>query len=113
MELFFKWVAFALFFLLISKIFPGIHVENIFTAFVLAFFWGAMSITLKPIISVLTLPLTLLTFGLFSLVLNGLLFWLLSIFVSGFFVSGFSVAFLGALTLSAFSWFLHVVTRGK
>lgn len=113
MMLLFKWIAFALFFIALSKMFPGIYVESIYTAFVLAFCWGAVNVTIKPLISILTLPITVLTLGLFSLIVNGFLFWFLSTFVKGFFVSGFASAFFGALLLSLFGWFLNAVMKDR
>ena len=71
--------------------------------------WSVITIVIRPILSLLTLPITLITFGLFSFVLNALLFWGVTLIVPGFFVAGFMSALLGALALSILSWFIHKV----
>jgi len=64
---------------------------------------------IKPIISILTLPLNIVTLGLFSLVINGVLFWFLGTVIKGFSVSTFSAAFVGALLVSIINWILKKV----
>ncbi|HYF12891.1 MAG TPA: phage holin family protein [Candidatus Paceibacterota bacterium] len=93
--------------LLMTSFVPGIAVENFYTALVVAIFWGLMGLTIRPILTILTLPITIITFGLFSFVLNAFLFWLLSTFIEGFSVAGFIPALLGSAILSAVSWILH------
>lgn len=109
MNIFLRWVLVALAFYLISKFVPGIHVASGTTALVLAFFWGVVNVFLKPILILLTLPVTLLTLGLFTIVINGFLFWLLSTFVKGFTVETFGAALIGAIILSLVSWFIDWV----
>jgi putative membrane protein len=104
-----KWVLSALMFLLVANIVPGIHVRSFWIALVLALLWGLIGITLKPILIVLTLPINIVTLGIFTFFINAFLFWLLSNIVKGFEVSGFAAAFLGALTLSVLNWLLHWV----
>ena len=98
-----KWLVSALAFLALPHIVPGISVQGFGTALVLALLWGLVSITIKPILLILTLPFNLLTFGIFTFILNGFLLWLLGGIVQGFMVSGFWVAVLGALVLSFIS----------
>ncbi|MBI2109493.1 MAG: phage holin family protein [Parcubacteria group bacterium] len=100
-----KWLIVALSFLLAAYYVPGISVETFYTALILAFVWGVISLLFRPILIFLTLPITLITFGLFTLVINALLFMFLSTFVKGFEVEGFVSAFLGALIVSLASWF--------
>jgi len=95
-----RFLIIALSFLLAAYIIPGIEVESFYIALILAFFWGVINLTLKPILLILTLPINLLTFGLFTVVLNALLLWFLSTFIDGFLVVGFGSAILGALILS-------------
>ena len=106
-----KWLVSALAFLALPYIKAGISVQGFGTALVLALMWGLVNITIKPILMVLALPFNLLTFGIFTFVINGFLLWLLGGFVKGFEVHGFWVAVLGALILSAVSslthWVLH------
>lgn len=98
--LIFRWFSLALLFFIISQYVPGIDVESFYVALVLAIFWGIINVTLKPILIFLTLPITILTLGLFTFVINGFLFWFLSTFIKGFYVEGFFSAFLGAILLS-------------
>jgi len=95
----------ALAFLLAAYLVPGIEVAGFYTALLLAFFWGLMNLTVKPILFVLTLPITFLTLGLFSFVLNGFFLWFLGTFVDGFFVAGFGSAILGAFIIGCVTWF--------
>ncbi len=96
----FRWFSLAFLFFIISQYVPGIDVASFYVALVLAFFWGIINVTLKPILIFLTLPITILTLGLFTFVINGFLFWFLSTFIKGFYVESFFSAFLGALLLS-------------
>lgn len=111
MNLLIRWFLSALAFLAISKILPGVHVDSIYTALILAFFWGIASVVIRPVLILLTLPITILTLGLFTLVINGFLFWLLSTFVKGFVVSGFGTAILGAMILSVIMWLVNMATE--
>ena len=74
---------------------------------------GVVNATIKPIVQLLSLPLTILTLGLFALVVNGLLFWLVSAISSGlgapFHVDGFWAGFWGAIVVSIVSWLLSVL----
>ena len=65
---------------------------------------GLVNAVVRPVLIILTLPITLVTLGLFLLVLNGLCFWLVASIVKGFYVAGFWSAFLGALIVSIVSW---------
>ena len=105
MKLIAKWLIVALTFLLAAYFVPGISVESFYTALILAFVWGIVGLLFRPVLILLTLPINLLTFGLFTLVINALLFMFLGTFVKGFAVDGFISAFLGALVVSLASWF--------
>lgn len=96
--------------LLSAHLIPGIEVAGLYTALIVAVLLGVINITIKPLLLVLTLPITLITLGLFALVLNALLFWFIASFVEGFSVSGFLPAFAGALLVSIFSWIGHKLT---
>lgn len=93
--------------LLIARLLPGVSIAGLYPALVIAVLWGLLSVTVRPILSILTLPINLLTFGLFSFVLNALLFWLLSTFVAGFYVAGFLPALEGSFLLAVVSWALR------
>jgi putative membrane protein len=85
--------------LLIATVIPGIHVGNWGVALVAALVFGLVNLLLKPILSILTLPVTFLSFGLFSFVLNAILFGLTAWLVPGFEVHGFFAALFGSLAL--------------
>jgi putative membrane protein len=96
--------------LIISHLFPGlISVEGFLSALVAAFLLGIVNVILRPILIFFTLPLTVLTLGLFLLVINGLMLWLVSELVRGFHVNGFWGAVLGSLLISVVSWILSRV----
>jgi len=105
MKLLFKWLIAAGAILLAAYLVPGITVSNFSIALFAAFFLGILSVTIKPIVKLLTLPLTLLTLGVFSLVINALFFWLTAYFVRGFDIAGFVPAFLGAIIVSIVNFF--------
>ncbi len=93
--------------LLVTYIVPGIHVEGFFTALAAAFVLGILNALVRPILVVLTLPITILTLGIFIFVINAALFLLASSFVPGFEVTGFFPALLGSILVSIISSFLH------
>lgn len=93
--------------LLIAKFVPGIEVSSFYIALLAALCWGLMSVTVRPVLGLLTLPINMLTLGLFSFVLNALLFWLLATVVPGFGVAGFIPALEGSVILLIVSWGLH------
>lgn len=87
---------------------PGISYSGGWqTILLVALVWSVIVVVIKPILSILTLPFTIVTFGLFSLVVNALLFSAVTVFVPGFSVSGFWAAFFGAIVLSILSWLIH------
>lgn len=91
---------------------PGIQVADLMTAIVVAFILGLLNLTVKPILFVLTLPLTIITFGLFAFILNALLLWFVGTIIDGFTVQGFVPAFLGSLLISIISWIAVRLTKG-
>jgi len=70
------------------------------TIFIIAIVWALISLVIRPVLSILTLPINILTIGLFSLVLNGVLFWCMTFFIPEFHIMGLFPAILGALVLS-------------
>ncbi|MDO8481798.1 MAG: phage holin family protein [bacterium] len=79
------------------------------TILLVALAWSVIAIVIKPVLGILTLPITIVTFGLFSLVLNAFLFYAMSWIVPGFIVAGFWSALLGALALSILTWLIHKI----
>src|SRR4030043_952716 len=93
--------------LIISYLFPKmVGVDSFLSALVAAFLLGIVNTILRPILVLLTLPLTIVTLGLFLLVINGLMLWLVSALVRGFHVGGFWGAVLGSILISIVSWIL-------
>ena len=92
--------------LITAYLLPGVHVSGIFSAFVLAIVLGAINAILRPILILLTLPLTIVTLGLFVLVINAMLVILASYIVPGFAVAGFWSAFLFGIVLAIVNWVL-------
>jgi putative membrane protein len=95
--------------LLMGHIVQGITITNLYTALIVAVLWALVNVTLRPILLILTLPINLLTLGLFTFVVSALLFWFLSTFVAGFSVAGFIPALEGSVLLTLVSWVLHAV----
>ena len=98
-----KWLISALAIFFVGNFLPGIHVPDYMTALWVALALGLVNITLRPILLLVTLPINILTLGIFTFAVNGLMFWLTSVFVKAFHVDGFWWAVLGALIVSAIS----------
>jgi putative membrane protein len=94
----------ALAIMLAASIVPGISVDGVVPALVGGLLLGLVNAVVRPVLIILTLPITLITLGLFLLVLNGFCFWLVASIVKGFYVAGFWSAFLGALIVGIVSW---------
>ena len=93
--------------LIIAYLLPKvIRVDSWMAALVAAFLLGVVNTFIRPLLVLLTLPLAVVTFGLFLLVINGLLLWLVSAIVPGFHVNGFWGALVGAILISIVSWIL-------
>lgn len=104
MRLLARWLINALALLVVANVVPGVQVQGFYAALVAALAIGILNALVRPILVVLTLPINILTLGLFTFVLNALLFWFASTFVKGFTVHGFAAAFWGALVLWLVSW---------
>lgn len=87
---------------------PGISVgEGWITIGVVALVWSVITLVIRPLLRIITFPITIVTFGLFSFVLNALLFWAMTLVVPSFYVAGFIPALVGAFILSLCTWFLE------
>jgi putative membrane protein len=104
-----KWLISTLAVIITAYLLPGVHVRNFFAALVAALVLGIINAIIRPIFVVLTLPLTVVTLGLFLFVINALLILLTSAVVPGFEVRGFWWALLFSLVLSVISWALHKI----
>ena len=113
MRLLLTWLINALALLALPYLFTSIHVEGFGTALVAALVLGLINTLIRPVLVLLTLPVTLLTLGLFIFVINGLLFWFVGSFVKGFTVEGFWTAVFGAIVYSIISWLLSALLLSK
>lgn len=101
--------AFAL--ILMTRLVPGLYLANLSTAIWAALVWGLVNTLVRPIFSFFTFPLQLLTLGLFTLVINGVMLALTAKLVPGFTIQSFSSAFIGALVLSIISLILTYIFK--
>ena len=106
-----RWLIITGAILIASMLVPGITVDShgnpLLTTILAAAVLGLINVFIKPVLIILTLPLSILTLGLFTLFLNALLLQLVAYFVKGFEVSGFLAAFLGSLIISIVTWFAN------
>jgi putative membrane protein len=113
MRLLLTWLINALALLAIKYIMPSITVDTFVTALIVAVVLGLINTLIRPLFVILTLPVTILTLGLFIFVINGLLFWAVGSFVPGFHVDGFWSGVFGAIIYSIISWALSALLLSK
>src|SRR6266508_4261462 len=92
-----------------ASVVPGIRLDGVLPAVAAGLLLGLVNAVVRPVLLILTLPITLVTLGLFLFVLNGLCLWLVASVVKGFHVAGFWPAVLGALCVSVVSWVVTVL----
>ncbi len=107
------WAIVAIALWVTTNIVPGVTVASFGTLVLAALILGLVNALVKPVLVILTLPLTLLTLGLFYFVVNGIAFGLAAALVPGFSVASFTAAILGALVVSLVSWVLGAVLRNE
>ncbi len=100
------WTLNALALIAVASFVPGIRVDGFLAAFIAAFILGLVNTLIRPIFVILTLPVTVITLGLFILVINGLMFWFAGSILRGFYVDSFWHGVLGAVLYSIFTWAL-------
>ena len=113
MKLLIGWLLSALALLAVAYLVPGIHVSSFMSALIAAAVIGLANILIKPILLILTLPVTIITLGLFIFVINGLLFWLAGYVLQGFYVTSFMAGIIGAIVYSIISWILSAIVVDK
>jgi len=113
MRLLLVWLINAVALLALPYLLSSITVDSIPSALIAALLLGLVNTFIRPLLVLLTLPVTLVTLGLFIFVINALLFWLVGSFVQGFHVAGFGSAFFGAILYSIISWALSAIILGK
>lgn len=111
MKLLLRWLVASVTLMLVAYYVPGIVVENFYAAVVAALILGLINALVRPLIIILTLPINLLTLGLFTFVINALMFWLASSIVKGFYVMGFWAAFWGAIVMWLASWLVNYLFK--
>ena len=113
MKLIVRWLLLAAALLLVAHLYPGVTVKSFGSAMIAAFVLGLLNTLLRPILVLLTLPVTIVTLGVFILVVNALCFWFASSLLKGFEVSGFWSAFFGSILYSIVSWLLSALIFGQ
>jgi putative membrane protein len=107
------WFINALALLALPYVVPSVQVDSIATALVAALLLGFVNTLIRPLLVLLTLPVTVLTLGLFIFVINGMLFYFVASFVKGFSVAGFGSAVLGAIVYALISWAASALVFGE
>ena len=100
MGILFAWIIITIAILLAAYLIPGIKVDSLGSAIIGAAILGLLNALIKPVLIILTFPITLLTLGLFIFVINALLFWLAGSMIRGFSVRSFGPALLGSLVVT-------------
>lgn len=113
MKLILRWVLNAVALMLIPEIISNVQVDSYTAALISAVLLGFVNAIIRPLLVLITLPITILTLGLFTLVINALMFWSVSGLVKGFVVPDFSTAFWGALAYSLLTWMVSLALADK
>ena len=99
-----NWILNALALIVVSAIVPGVEVGSFFAALAAALILGLVNVLVRPVLLIISLPITILTFGLFSFVINALMLELVASIVKGFTITSFGSALLGAIVLTLINW---------
>ena len=113
MSIIIRWFINALALMLVSYLYPGVQVAGMFEALIAALVLGLVNALIRPILVLLTLPVTVLTLGLFIFVINAFLFWFVAEIVKGFMVSGFMGALIGSVLFSIITIISSWLISGK
>jgi putative membrane protein len=111
MKIIVRWMLLAAALLLVANLYPGVQVAGFWTAMWAALVLGLFNTLVRPLLVLLTLPVTLLTLGLFLFVINALMFWAAAGVLDGFNVTGFSAALIGSLLYSLCGMVIDVATE--
>ena len=112
MRLLLKWLLSALALLAVTYVYSGVQVSNFTSALIAAAVIGLLNMIVRPVLVVLTLPVTIVTLGLFLFVINALLFWAASGLLQGFNVTGFVAALIGSLIYSLLGLVIEAALGG-
>ena len=113
MRLLLVWLINAVALFALRYVFPWVQIDSFWTALVAALALGLINALIRPLLLLLTLPVTIVTLGLFIFVINGLLFWWVGSFIAGFHVDGFWSGVFGAIVYSLISWLLSSLLLKK
>ena len=108
-----RWLLSALALLAVAYLYPGVRVDSVLAAVVAALALGLANALIRPILVLLTLPVTIITLGLFLFVINAALFWLVAQVIKGFSVEGFLAALVGSLLYSLITLVVSWVLPGR
>jgi len=100
-------------FYVVDYLVPGFDFNDFWTIVVTAIIFGVINMFIKPVLQIITLPISILTFGIAAFLVNVLLLWLTSYIVPGFLIVNFSTAAIASIILSLVSWFLHKLAAEK
>ncbi len=109
---FLRWSINLLALVIAGSVIPGIRIQSLQMGIIAAGILGIVNAVIRPVVLILTLPINLLTLGLFTLVINAALLKLVADFVPGFVIESFHAAFFGALLISFISWVVNVFVSG-
>lgn len=107
MKLITRWLLLAAALLFVAYVYDGVSVKSFPAALIAAFVIGLLNTVVKPILVILTLPVTVITVGLFLFVINALMFWAAASVLDGFHVTGFTAALIGSLIYSVLSYLIN------
>jgi putative membrane protein len=113
MRIIVRWCINALALLAVAYLYSGVQVDGIMAALIAALVLGLANAIIRPVLILLTLPVTLLTMGLFIFVINAFLFWFVAEVVSGFNVAGFMAALIGSLMYSVITLIVNAIVTDK
>jgi putative membrane protein len=108
-----RWFLNAAALMLVAYLYPGVHVASLGAAILAALVLGLVNAVIRPVLLLLTLPVTILTLGLFIFVINALLFWFVAEIVGGFQVAGFWAALVGSILYSVITLVTSWIVFGR
>ncbi|MGC1462238.1 MAG: phage holin family protein [Terracidiphilus sp.] len=111
MRLLLQWILTAIALLIVSRIVPGFHVDGLWPALIAALVIGLLNATVGLLLKIITFPLSILTLGIFLLVINGIMILVASDIVRGFHIYGFAPAFWGAVVLALLGMVIRAVVK--
>ena len=109
MQLLWRWLISTGVIMATAYILPGIDIKSIYVGFMVSLILGLVNATVRPILILITMPATIMTMGIFIVVVNGFLLYVVSTFIPGFSVHSFQSSITAAIVISIFSWFLNII----